>query len=156
MTESLKQSPVVPVANDKLGRRLFKAGGWVLIVLALVHSLSLFQKQVAANETERQLLDLMTNYKLNLMRSLRSMWDLLNGFSTAFAAAALGFGVLTLVLSRERAEVLKRVALTIAIWLAAMTAVSLHYFFAAPTTFLMVALLIFALAWLKLPSGSQG
>jgi len=32
-----------------------------------------------------------------------------------------------------------------------MTAVSLRYFFAAPTSFLVVALLFFALAWLKLP-----
>ena len=84
------------------------------------------------------------------------MWDLMNGFSIAFAAAALCLGVLSLVLSRERTALLKRVALTIAIWLAAMTAVSLHYFFAAPTSFLMVALLIFALAWLKLPASSQG
>lgn len=156
MPESLKQSQVVAVVNDKWGRRLFKAGGWVLILLAMVHSLSLFRKQVPENETERRLLDLMANYKLNLMGSLRSMWDLMTGFSIAFAAAALCLGVLSLVLSRERTALLKRVALTIAIWLAAMTAVSLHYFFAAPTSFLMVALLIFALAWLKLPASSQG
>jgi hypothetical protein len=47
---------------------------------------------------------------------------------------------------------LKRLALINAIWLAAMTAISLHYFFAAPTTFLVAALLVFALAWLKLPA----
>ena len=154
MAESLKQSPVVPAVNDTWGRRLFKTGGWVLISLALVHSLSFFQKLVPTNDTERQLLDLMENYKLNLMGSLRSFSDLMTGFSIAFAAAALGLGVLTLVISRERTALLKRVALTIAIWLAAMTAVSLHYFFAAPTSFLMVALLIFALAWLKLPANS--
>ena len=139
MPESLKQSQAVPVVNDKWGRRLSKAGGWVLILVAMAHSLSLFGKQVPENETERQLLDLMANYKLNLMGSLRSMWDLMNGFSIAFAAAALCLGVLSLVLSRERTALLKRVALTIAIWLAAMTAISLHYFFAAPTSFLMVA-----------------
>jgi hypothetical protein len=33
-----------------------------------------------------------------------------------------------------------------------MTAISVHYFFVAPTAFLVVALLIFVLAWLKLPS----
>ena len=81
MPESLKQSQVVAVVNDKWGRRLFKAGGWVLILLAMVHSLSLFRKQVPENETERQLLDLMANYKLNLMGSLRSMWDLMTGLA---------------------------------------------------------------------------
>jgi len=35
--------------------------------------------------------------------------------------------------------------------LAAMTAVSLRYFFVVPISFLAIALLIFALAWLKLP-----
>jgi hypothetical protein len=39
--------------------------------------------------------------------------------------------------------------------LAAMTAVSLRYFFAAPTAFLAAALLIFALAWLKLPASAS-
>jgi hypothetical protein len=65
------------------------------------------------------------------------------------------FGALDLMLSRERAGLLKRVALLNAIWLAALTAVSLHYFFAAPTSFLVAALLIFVLAWLKLPADSS-
>jgi hypothetical protein len=60
--------------------------------------------------------------------------------------------VLDLLLSGERAGLLKRVALINAIWLAAMTAVSLYCFFAAPTSFLAAALLIFALAWVKLPA----
>jgi hypothetical protein len=38
------------------------------------------------------------------------------------------------------------------IWLAAMTAVSQHYFFIVPTSFLASTLLIFILAWLKLPA----
>src|SRR5258708_39709800 len=138
--------------NDKWGRRLFKTGAWVLILLGLVHSLSLFQKLIPANDTERQLLDLMANYKFSLMGSLRSMADLLQGFSASFAVAPLCLGVLSLLLCRERAALLKRVALIIAIWLAAMIAISLHYFFAAPTAFLVGALLIFALAWLKLPA----
>jgi hypothetical protein len=40
------------------------------------------------------------------------------------------------------------------IWLALMTAVSLRYFFAAPTSFLAAALLVFLLAALTLPSAS--
>ena len=47
---------------------------------------------------------------------------------------------------------LKRAALASIIWLAAMTAVSLYYFFIVPTSFLAVTLLIFVLAWLKLPA----
>ena len=138
--------------TDKWGRRLFKTGAVVLVLVGLVHSLSLFEKPVPANDTERQLLDLMANYKFNLMGSARSMADLMRGFSVSFMVAALGLGVLDLLLSRERPGLLKRVALINAIWLAAMTAVSLHYFFVVPTSFLAAALLIFALAWLKLPA----
>ena len=86
------------------------------------------------------------------MGSARSMADLMRGFSVSFMVAALGLGVLDLLLSRERPGLLKRVALINTIWLAAMTAVSLHYFFVVPTSFLAAALLIFALAWLKLPA----
>jgi hypothetical protein len=90
------------------------------------------------------------------MGSPRSMDDLMQGFSVCFMLAALGFGALDLVLARERSGLLKRVALVNAIWLATMTGVSLYYFFAAPTSFLVVALVIFALAWLKLPAEGAG
>ena len=140
---------------DKWGRRLFKTGAVLLVLLGLVHSLSLFQKLAPANDTERQLLDLMSNYRFNLMGSVRSMADLLRGFSVSFMLSALGFGVLDLALARERAGLLKYVALVNTIWLVAMTANSLRYFFAAPTSFLVVALVIFALAWLKLPASTS-
>jgi hypothetical protein len=66
--------------------------------------------------------------------------------------APLAFGVLDLMLSRERAGLLRRVALVQIMWLAAMIAVSLRYFFALPLSFLVVALLIFVLAWFRLPA----
>jgi hypothetical protein len=136
---------------DKWGRRLFTAGGVFLIVIGLVHSISLFTKQVPANDTERQLLDLMDNYRFNLLGSMRSMAELMRGFSTAFMLSAIGVGALDLLLARERPQLLKRVALINTIWLAVMTANSLIYFFIAPTSFLTAATLIFALAWLRLP-----
>jgi len=138
--------------TDKWGRRLFITGAAVLVLLGLVHSLSLFEKPVSTNDTERQLLDLMDNYKFNLMGSARSMANLLRGFSVSFMVAALGLGVFDLLLARERTGLLKRMALINTIWLAVMTGVSLRYFFAVPTSFLVAALLFFALAWLKLPA----
>jgi hypothetical protein len=140
--------------NDQWGRRLFKTGAVALLILGLVHSISLFEKRIPANNTEKQLMELMANYQFNLMGSLRSMSELLQGFSVAFMLAPFAFGALDLMLSRERAGLLKRVALLNVIWLAALTAVSVHYFFAAPTSFLVSALLIFVLAWLKLPADS--
>lgn len=139
--------------SDKWGRRLFKGGGAWLIVLGLVHSISLFLKMEPANDTEKQLLDLMNNYRFPMMGSLRNMAELLRGFSVAFMLSALVLGALDLAVSGERAGLLKRVALINVLWLAAMMANSLIYFFALPTTFLVVALVIFAAAWVKLPGG---
>ena len=133
------------------GRRLFTTGAVMLVLLGLVHSLSLFEKPVPANPTEKQLLDLMSNYKFNVMGSMRTTDNFLRGFSISFMLSALGLGALDLALCRERSDLLKRVALINTIWLAAMTAVSLRYFFIFPTSFLATALLIFAAAWLKLP-----
>jgi predicted membrane protein len=99
----------------------------------------------------------MSSYKLNLIGSLRSMAEMLRGFSVSFMAAALGFGVFDLMLSRERARLLRRPSLINIIWLASMTAVSLRYFFIVPTSFLAVALFIFVLVWLTLPAdGTTG
>jgi len=127
----------------------------VLVLLGLVHSLSLFEKPVPANDTERQVMDLMSNYRFNEMGSMRSMDNFLRGFSISFMVGMLGLGALDLLLARERAGLLKRVALINTIWLATMTAVSLRYFFVFPTSFLATALLIFALAWLKLPASAS-
>jgi hypothetical protein len=137
--------------NDKWGRRLFTAGGMALVALGLVHALSLFAKMVPANDTERQLLQLMSSYKFNLMGSSRSMENLMRGFSISFMLGVWGLGALDLVLVRERLGLLKRVALVNVIWLAVMTAVSLRYFFAAPSFCLTVAFVIFGLAWVQLP-----
>jgi hypothetical protein len=141
--------------NDKWGRRLFAAGAVFLLVLGAVHSLSLFGKPVPANDTERRLFDLMSNYKFNVMGSLRSMDNFLRGFSISFMLAALAFGALDLVLCRERSGLLKRVALVNAVWLAVMVAVALRYFFVVPTSFLVIAQLIFGLTWLMLPASAS-
>ena len=134
------------------GRRLFQIGAGTLVLLGLAHSLSLFEPLTPTNATERQLLNLMTNYKFNLLGSHRTMNDLLRGFSVSFMIGALGLGLLDLLLSRERDAILKRLAMVNALWLAANTAVSIFYFFAIPTAFLSVAFVLFALAWLNIPA----
>lgn len=141
--------------KDKLGRRLFTTSAVALILLGLVHSLSLLEKQVPANDTERRLLDLMSNDKFNVMGSMRSMDDFLRGFSIAFMVGMIGLGVLNLVLARESAGLLKRVALVNIIWLAVMAAVSLRYFFVVPILLIVATLVIFVLAWLKLPTSAS-
>lgn len=124
----------------------------MLIVIAAVHSISLFQKPMVRSDSEKQLMELMTTYRFTVMGSVRTMNDFLRGFSISFGLASLGFGVLDFTLRRERAALLKRVALVNVIWLAVMTGLSWHYFFAVPTSFLTATMLIFVLAWVKLPA----
>jgi uncharacterized membrane protein len=95
----------------------------------------------------------MSSYKFDLAGSLRSMDNLLTGFSICFMLAALALGAFDLLLAGERASLLKRATLMNILWLAAMTAVSLRFFFIVPTSFLVATLLIFVLAWWKLPAG---
>jgi hypothetical protein len=130
--------------TDKWGRRLFRTGAIALFLLGGAHSLSLVEKPVPANDTEKQLIALTTNYKFNLMGSMRSFDTLFRGFSISFVLAMFVVGSLCLALAGESVQLLKKVAAVNALWLAAMTAVSLHYFFPAPTAFLIVALLLFA------------
>jgi hypothetical protein len=141
--------------NDKWGRRLFTTGGVVLVLIGLVHAVSLIEPMVAANETEGRLLELMNNYKFDLMGTSRSMMELLRGFSVSFMVAALGLGALDLGLRRERSALLKKVAQFNVVWLAVMIAVSLRYFFVMPTACLSLALVVFVLAWWKLPAGER-
>jgi hypothetical protein len=141
--------------GEQWGRRLFKIGIALLILIGLTHSLSLFRDLAPANDTEKQLIALMTQYNFNLMGSMRSMDNLFRGFSISFMMAAFGIGALDLVLMGERSGLLKRVAFINAIYLAMMVAVSLRYFFIMPTSFLAITLLVFVLAWLKLPAASD-
>jgi hypothetical protein len=142
--------------KDKWGRRLFIAGAVMLVLLSAVHSVSLFQKPKMRNASEKQLTELMANYRFTVMGSVRTMNDFLRGFSISFGLATLGFAVLDFAVCRERAQLLKRVSLCNVVWLAAMTGISWHYFFAAPTSFLSIALVVFLLASVKLPAAETG
>jgi hypothetical protein len=141
--------------TDKWGRRLFLAGAIWLLLMGAVHSLSFIKPLTPQNATERQLFDLMSNYKFNIAGTMRSMDNFMTGFSICFMLSALGFGLLDVSLVKERAALLKRISLVNILWLAIMVGVALRYFFIVPIAFLSVALLIFGLAWLKLPSESE-
>src|SRR5258707_13627945 len=111
------------------GTRLFVAGAVMLVLMPAMHAVSLFQKPLTGNESEKQLTDLMTNYRFSVMGSVRTMNDFLRGFSISFGLSTLGFAALDLAVSRERAQLLKRVVLCNVGWLAALTGISWDYFF---------------------------
>ena len=136
--------------TEASARRVFRIGAGLLLLTGLVHSISLFVKQAPANETEKQLLDLMNGYRLNLPGATRTMSDLMRGFSISFMLGILAFSGLDFAVSGERPALLKRVAAVNAVWLAAMVAVALRYFFIIPLSFLAACFLPFAIVALAL------
>lgn len=83
---------------------------WLAVVLllltALIHSLSFFFQPAAQNETERQLLELMTSYKQDFGAGFkRSTKDLVTALSACFSLVCLLGGLTLGFLLRKQAEV---------------------------------------------------
>ena len=76
----------------------FKAASWALFVTGLLHSLSLIQKPVGENETERQLIDLMTTYKLGGVN--RTFYELYFFFSLSMTMFTLFVAGLNLLFAK--------------------------------------------------------
>src|SRR6266480_552530 len=67
---------------------------WLAVVFlflnGLIHSIGLFIGLAPTNETERQMLDLMMNYKLDLGAGFhKSMWNLFTALSSCFTFLCL-------------------------------------------------------------------
>ena len=82
---------------------------WVAVVFQLltgaVHSLSLFMSPVPGNETERQLFDLMANYRLDMGAGIhRSMGELFKALSSCFSLLCLLGGLINIYLLRRKVE----------------------------------------------------
>jgi len=82
---------------------------WVAVVLqlltALGHSLSFFITPVATSDTERQLLELMTSYQMDMGGGIhRSMQQLLNALSACFPLLYLLGALNNIYVLRKRVE----------------------------------------------------
>jgi len=79
-----------------------KAAIALQFVTGIFHLLSFISSPDPKNDSEKQLFDLMTNYKFDLGSGfLRSMEDLMNSFSIAFALFLFFSGILNLFLLRS-------------------------------------------------------
>ncbi len=133
-------------------RKLFGAGCWVLIATGAVHSLGHYGLVNAQGDTEaeRQLLFLMRGNPQDMgLGFVRSMFDLLAGFSLTFVVLPLGMGLLGLVLlghERRAPGLLRQGAIVYAGTFGIMTGIALRYWFPAPLFFLAAAFVCFAAA----------
>ncbi len=77
-----------------------------LVLTALIHATSLFLQPAAQNETERQLFDLLANYKQDLGAGFkRSTNELFTALSACFSLVCLLGGLTLAFLLRKQAEV---------------------------------------------------
>ena len=135
---------------------LFRFGCWAAIASALVHLVGhVAGPQAPVNDTERQLATLATSYQYALpFGAMRSLMDLLNGFSLMLALQLAMMGVAGLVVAKRAHQdgpLMRAVARTFAVGGAILVVLSLRYFFLVPSMSLSVVALCFFMAAVSPP-----
>ena len=138
-----------PASLDRPRARFFIAGCAILILMAIAHFAASFQQPPPRDETEAQLLELMTTYRMDLAGTPRSLMEVFRGFSHYFEVASIGMALTGLMLaigSVRDARVLRRVSIAYVVTLGLGLLVSLTHWFIVPTAFLGVAMVLFAVS----------
>lgn len=83
-------------------KTFFQIGSWTLIATAGIHLLSFVAPQEPANDTERQLMDLMANYKQDLGAGImRSTNELFTFLSLCMTFLCLFAGISNLIVAKH-------------------------------------------------------
>jgi hypothetical protein len=135
---------------------LFKLGCWLTLATATMYVAAVFfGLGTPANDTERHLQDLSTNYHFALPgKASRSLMDLFDGLSLSYAALLVGLAAVGLVVSRRASgdtPLMLGVARSTALTCVALMIVSLMNFFIVPTIFLAALVTCFGLASVRPP-----
>ena len=129
----------------------FRIGSFALIATGIIHLFAHFTGITPSNETENQLIDMMSSYIMQPIN--RSMMDLFKGFSLFYALFFLMTGELNLWLARaykENPAELKKVAFVNMVGLGIGTGVSFYYFFSAPILCIVIALICFVISFFSI------
>jgi hypothetical protein len=137
---------------------VFRIGCIAALLTAALHMVGhLLGPQAPANDTERQLLDLMTSYRFALPGGAsRSILEFQTGFSLVFALFLATVGGVGLVV-RQRASHDPALALAVArvfaLSMAVLLVISLTHFFIIPTICIALVAVCFAIASVSAPEG---
>jgi len=124
----------------------------VLVATGLIHTAGHYGLMTSQGdtETEKQLLSLMRGNPHDMgLGFVRSMFDILAGFSLTFVVLPAGMGLLGLLLLRHEGRapgLLRQASIVYAGLYGIMTAIALRYWFPAPLLFLAAAFLCFVAA----------
>lgn len=125
-----------------------------LFLAGLIHSIGLFIAPVPANETERQMLDLMMNYKLDMGEGFhKSMWNLFTALSASFTFICLlaGLTVAYLLKKRAPADILKGIVGIHLLVFGVCFVVMLVFTFLPPIVLTGLVVLFLLIGWLTIP-----
>ena len=124
-----------------------------LFLTAAIHSIGLFITPTGANETERQMLELVLNYKLDMGVGFhRSLWNLFTALSSCYTFLSLLGGLTLALLLKKKAPVgiLKAVAGIHAIIFVGVFVVMLVLTFVLPIILSGLVALFLTIGWLLL------
>ena len=125
----------------------FRIGCIALLLTACLHMVGHFHGATATNDTEKQLLDMMTNYKMNIGSDVITMMGLQKGFSLLFTVLLVWPGALGLYLAKTvTTQALRNVNFMYAGAMITETIISQIYFFIVPTACVAIATLFFVIA----------
>jgi hypothetical protein len=129
-----------------------------LLLTGLIHSISLFVSPVPANETERQLLNLMMNYKQDMGAGFhKSMWSLFTALSSCFSFVCLLGGLTIAYLLKKKApiSILKGVVGIHLLVFAACFVMIAVFAFLPPIVLTGLVVLLLAIGFFTIPSESE-
>jgi len=134
---------------------------WIAVVLLLltgaIHSISLFITPTPGNETERQLLGLMANYKLDMGPGFRpTMGNLLTALSSCFTFLWLlaGLTIAYLLKKKVAPDILRGVVAINLLVLGASFIVNLIFTFLLPIVLTGLCVLFLGAGLIAIPNSS--
>jgi hypothetical protein len=137
---------------NRTHRRLFIAGCWAALITAVVHLIGhLSGPQPPQNDTERELMRLITTVRFALPGGERTLWDFMQGFSLSFALLLAMIGGTGLAIVRRAAadvQLMWTLTAFYAAGLVTLLTISLIYFFLVTTAFIAVVTACFVAALL--------
>jgi hypothetical protein len=131
----------------------------VLLLTAIAHTIAILQgPPPPESEDHATLLKLMQTCQITLPLTKRTMDDLLHGFNWFFELYFVTVAMTSIVIRRVRGgdvDLLRLVAGVNVVSLAGALLVSLIYFFVIPISFVALAMLFFAIAYVQLGSAKS-
>lgn len=125
-----------------------------LFLTGLIHAVGLFISPVPANETERQMIELMMNYKQDLGAGFhKSMWSLFTALSSCFTFVFLmGGATIAFLLKRNASALILKGLVGIYLLLFGIIFVVMVLFTFLPPIVLTGLVVIFlGISWLTIP-----